>query len=203
MAERILFLTGHLARPRLERILAETDALGFAWSIIDVGVKVAALMTEAIILRRLPRPIEADRVMVPGRCRADLDRLARELGVPFVRGPDELQDLPGFFGRHGRGVDLSRYDIRIFAEIVDASALDVEAIVARATTMRAAGADVIDIGCLPDTPFPHLDDAVRAVRAIGCEVSIDSADAGELRRGAKSRGAISAQPDRGEFGHRR
>src|SRR5204862_2948076 len=93
---------------------------------------------------------------------------------------------PGFFGRHGRGVDLSRYDIRIFAEIVDASALDVEAIVARATTMRAAAADVIDIGCLPDTPFPHLDDAVRAVRAIGCEVSIDSADAGELRRGAKA-----------------
>ena len=66
MAERILFLTGHLARPRLERILAETDALGFAWSVLDVGVKVAALMTEAIILRRLPRPIDADRVMVPG-----------------------------------------------------------------------------------------------------------------------------------------
>ena len=98
MAERILFLTGHLARPRLEKILAETDALGFAWSVLDVGVKVAALMTEAIILRRLPRPIDADRVMVPGRCRADLERLTTELGVPFVRGPDEVQDLPGFFG---------------------------------------------------------------------------------------------------------
>ncbi|WP_410969294.1 DUF6513 domain-containing protein, partial [Salmonella sp. SAL04284] len=66
MAERILFLTGHLARPRLERILAEMDGHGFACSVLDVGVKVAALMTEAIILRRLPRPIEADRVMVPG-----------------------------------------------------------------------------------------------------------------------------------------
>jgi dihydropteroate synthase-like protein len=186
MAERILFLTGHLARPRLERILAATDAPPFAWSVVDVGVKVAALMTEAIILRRLPRPLDADRVMLPGRCRADLDRLATELGVPFVRGPDELQDLPGFFGRHGRGVDLSRYDMRIFAEIVDASALDVDQIVARAATMRAAGADVIDIGCLPDTPFPHLADAVRAVRATGCDVSIDSADLEELRRGAKA-----------------
>jgi dihydropteroate synthase-like protein len=186
MADRILFLTGHLARPRLERILAETGALDFEWSVIDVGVKVAALMTEAIILRRLPRPVDADRVMVPGRCRADLDRLATELGVPFVRGPDEVQDLPGFFGRHGRGVDLSHYDIRIFAEIVDASALDVGAIAARAVAMRAAGADVIDIGCLPDTPFPHLEDAVRAVRATGCDVSVDSADLEELRRGAKA-----------------
>jgi dihydropteroate synthase-like protein len=186
MAERILFLTGHLARPRLERILAEMDGLGFACSVLDVGVKVAALMTEAIILRRLPRPIDADRVMVPGRCRADLDRLATELGVPVVRGPDEVQDLPSFFGRHGRGVDLSRYDIRIFAEIVDASALDVDTIVARAKVMRAAGADVIDIGCLPDTPFPHLAEAVRAVRATGCDVSVDSANLEELRCGAKA-----------------
>jgi dihydropteroate synthase-like protein len=186
MAERILFLTGHLARQRLEKILAATDALPFVWSVVDVGVKVAALMTEAIILRRLPRPLDADRVMVPGRCRADLDRLTAELGVPFFRGPDELQDLPGFFGRHGRGVDLSRHDMRIFAEIVDASVLNVDAIVARAMTMRAAGADVIDIGCLPDTPFPHLEDAVRAVGATGCDVSVDSADLEELRRGAKA-----------------
>jgi dihydropteroate synthase-like protein len=64
--------------------------------------------------------------------------------------------------------------------------LDVDAIVARAMTMRAAGADVIDIGCLPDTPFPHLEDAVRAVGATGCDVSVDSADLEELRRGAKA-----------------
>ena len=185
MVDRILFLTGHLARPRLEKILAD-GALGFEWSVIDVGVKVAALMTEAIILRRLPRPIDADQVMIPGRCRADLQRLTTELGVPFVRGPDELQDLPGFFGRNGHGVDLSRYDIRIFAEIVDASALDVDTIIARAASMRAAGADVVDLGCLPDTPFPHLEDAVRAVQGIGCDVSVDSANIEELRRGGKA-----------------
>jgi len=37
-------------------------------------VKVAALMTQEIILRRLPRPVEAERVILPGRCRADLAR---------------------------------------------------------------------------------------------------------------------------------
>jgi dihydropteroate synthase-like protein len=186
MAERILFLTGHLARPRLEKILVETGDLGFESSVVDVGVKVAALMTEAIIARRLPRPVDANRVMVPGRCRADLERLTAEFGVPFERGPDELKDLPAFFGKHGRGLDLSRYDMRIFAEIVDASALGVDAIIARAASMRAAGADVIDLGCLPDTPFPHLEDAVRALRASGYDVSVDSADTEELRRGGRA-----------------
>jgi dihydropteroate synthase-like protein len=186
MAERIAFLTGHLARARLEKVLTETRDLEFEWSVVDVGVKVAALMTEAIIARRLPRPVNADRIMVPGRCRADLDRLAAEFGVPFERGPDELKDLPAFFGKRGRGLDLSRHDMRIFAEIVDASALGVDAILARAAAMRAAGADIIDLGCLPDTPFPHLEDAVRALRAGGYEVSVDSADAGELRRGGQA-----------------
>jgi dihydropteroate synthase-like protein len=186
MTERILFLTGHLARPRLEKILLESGGLGFEWSILDIGVKVAALMTEAIIMRRLSRPPDASQVMVPGRCRADLRNLTKEFGVPFVRGPDELKDLPAFFGRQARGADLSRHDMRIFAEIVDAPALNVDAIVARAASMRAAGADVIDLGCLPDTPFPQLEDAVRELRARGHVVSIDSANTVELRRGCKA-----------------
>jgi dihydropteroate synthase-like protein len=184
MAERILFLTGHLARPRLEKVLATLDDAGFEWSVVDVGVKVAALMTEAIIARRLPRPVGAERVLLPGRCRADLARLSAEFGVPFERGPEELKDLPAYFGKHGRGLDLSRHDMRIFAEIVDASALGVDAILARAMAMRAGGADVIDLGCLPDTPFPHLEDAVRELKAAGLAVSVDSASTEELRRGA-------------------
>ncbi len=186
MAERILFLTGHLARPRLEKVLASLEGAEFEWSIFDVGVKVAALMTEAIISRRLPRPVKAERVLVPGRCRADLDRLSAEFGVRFERGPEELKDLPAYFGKGGRGLDLSRHDMRIFAEIVDASALSVDAILARALAMRAAGADVIDLGCLPDTPFPHLADAVRALKAAGLEVSVDSAASEELRRAAEA-----------------
>ncbi|MFL5002995.1 MAG: DUF6513 domain-containing protein [Xanthobacteraceae bacterium] len=185
MTERILFLTGHLARPRLEKVLAGLGATDFEWSIFDVGVKVAALMTEAIIARRLPRPVSAGRVLVPGRCRADLDRLAAEFGVPFERGPEELKDLPGYFGK-GRDLDLSRHDIRIFAEIVDASALPIDAIVARAHTMAAAGADVIDLGCLPDTPFPHLEEAVRELKAAGFQVSVDSAASDELQRGGRA-----------------
>jgi dihydropteroate synthase-like protein len=184
--ERILLLTGHLAQPRLEKVMAGLGPTPFHWSVRDIGVKVAALMTQQIIANRLPRPLEANRVLLPGRCRADLDRLSAEFGVPFERGPDELKDLPGYFGKGGRAPDLSHHDTRIFAEIVDAPQLGVAAILARAAAMRAAGADVIDVGCLPDTPFPHLEDVVRALRDAGFAVSIDSADTEELRRGARA-----------------
>ena len=155
----------------------------FDWSIFNVGVKVAALMTEPILMRRLPRPIDADRVVVPGRCRADLARLAQAFERPFQRGPDELKDLPAFLGKAGAGLDLSRHAVRIFAEIVDASQIGLEAILARAEALRVEGADVIDLGCLPDTPFPELEDAVRELKARGFDVSVDSAEPDELRRG--------------------
>jgi len=90
MTERILLLTGHLAHPRLEKVVAGMGDAGFEWTIVDIGVKVAALMTESIIARRLARPVKADRVVLPGRCRADVDRLAADFGVPFERGPEEL-----------------------------------------------------------------------------------------------------------------
>ena len=185
MAESILFLTGHLARARLEAVLRAMKA-SFDWKVLDIGVKVAALMTEDIIARRLPSPVAADKVMLPGRCRADIERLGKRFGVPFLRGPDELKDIPLFFGRERKAADMSRYDIRIFAEIVDASALAVEAIVERAKSYAEAGADVIDLGCLPDTPFPHLEEAIAALKGTGYKVSVDSAVSDELRRGGRA-----------------
>jgi dihydropteroate synthase-like protein len=123
--------------------------------------------------------------MLPGRCRANLDRLNEHFGVPFLRGPDELKDIPGFFGRARKASEMTKYDIQIFAEIVDASALTVEAILARAETYARAGANVIDLGCLPDTSFPHLEEAVRALQAKGYKTSVDSADTEELLRGGR------------------
>jgi len=185
MAESILFLTGHLAKSRLEAVLSAMKA-PFDWKVLDIGVKVAALMTEDIILRRLPKPVEADTIMLPGRCRADIDRLSSRFGVPFLRGPDELKDLPAYFGRARRASDMTKYDIQIFAEIVDASALAVDDIVKRAQSYAQRGANVIDLGCLPDTPFPHLEKAIGILKEKGYRVSVDSADAGELLRGGKA-----------------
>jgi dihydropteroate synthase-like protein len=186
MPERVLFLTGRLARGRLERVLGGLGEMPFEWRVHDIGVKVAALMTEEIIRRRLPRPVEADRIIVPGRCHADLGKLSADVGVRVERGPDEITDLPRYLGSKGKPPDLARYDIRIFAEIVDAATTDVQRILSRAEALKAAGADVIDLGCLPDTPFPHLEESVRALKQRGLLVSVDSADASELERGIKA-----------------
>jgi dihydropteroate synthase-like protein len=184
MAEQLLFLTGRLAEPRLKTVVEDIGLPDGTWQTNNLGIKVAALMTEAIVRKRLPAPIHADRVLVPGRSRMDLGSLGEHYGVPFERGPDELVDLPQFFGRGGRPVDLSRYDLRIFAEIVEAPLIGVDDIVARGLRYKAAGADVIDIGCQPETPFPHLEGAIAALMANGLEVSVDSGDPDELRRGA-------------------
>lgn len=186
MSERIVFLTGHLARERLETVLRQMAPTPFEWTVIDVGVKVAALMTEAILLRRLPRPLSADRVIAPGRCRADLVRLSETFGVSFERGPDELKDLPAHFGKARRALDLSRYAVRIFAEIVEAAQMGVEDVLVHAEALRAAGADVIDLGCLPDTSFPHLEECIRELKARGFAVSVNSERSDELRRGGEA-----------------
>ncbi len=182
MSERLLFLTGHLAYPRLERMVAGFGEKAQGWRVHDIGVKVAALMTQEIILRRLPRPLEADRVILPGRCRADLDALSEAFGAPFERGPEEIADLPAWLGHGGVAPDLSRYDMRIFAEIVDASKMSVAEVVEKARGLVRAGADVIDLGCLPDTPFDHMEETIAALKAEGCKVSVDSANVAELSR---------------------
>ncbi len=186
MVEHLVFLTGHLAKTRLESVLAGLENRDFTYDIVDIGVKVAALMTEEIIKRRLKCPAAVDRVILPGRFRGDIERLTAEFGVCFVRGPDEIADLPVFLGRKGREVDLSGHDLRIFAEIVDASALPVDALLERARALAAAGADVIDLGCLPDTLFGHLQEAVRRLKAEGLTVSVDSADLAELEAAAEA-----------------
>lgn len=189
MSEHILFLTGRLAEPQLRHVLAELADLGdigFTWEVRVLGVQVAALMTADMIRRRLSDSGRADRILLPGRCRGDLAELAQHFGIPVERGPDELMDLPEYFGRQRRAPDLSRHDVRIFAELVDAPRMSIDAILAQAAVYAADGADVIDIGGLPQTPFPHLEESVQALKAAGYRVSVDSLDPDELLRGGRA-----------------
>ena len=82
--ERIVFLTGRLAQASLERVLASMDA-PFAWEVREIGLQVAGLMTADLIRRRVNAPVAADRIIVPGRCRGDLDALTTHYGIPVVQ----------------------------------------------------------------------------------------------------------------------
>lgn len=191
--EHILFLTGHLAKPSLERVLAGIDEAPFTWETRDLGLQVAGLMTADMIRRRLAVPVvgadasrQVDRIIVPGRCRGEVDALSTHFGIPVQRGPEEVKDLPRFFDRAAKAITLDEYQVAIFAEIVDAPHLGVPEVLARAARLCADGADVIDLGCLPQTPFAHLEECVQALKAQGLRVSVDSLDTDELLRGGRA-----------------
>lgn len=184
--QHLLFLTGKLAQKRLHSILEDMAPTEFTYEIRNIGVSVAALMTAQMITRRLKDISGFDRIIVPGLCRGDLSIASEELGVECVRGTIDLKDLPAFFGRDCKPVDLTQHSVEIFAEIVDAPMVTIDNILQRAEKYRRDGADVIDIGCLPDTPFPHMEESVKALKDAGFKVSVDSLEEEDLIRGGKA-----------------
>ncbi len=188
--EDLLFLTGKLAEKSLHKVLQEVQANpktpNFKYRIEQIGVSVAALMTPEMIARRVKNTGNAKKMILPGLCQGDLSQLHRQYGIPVERGPDDLKDLPQYFGQNGKTPDLSNYSCQIFAEIVDAPDLTVEQILAKAARFQAQGANVIDLGCLPNRPFAHLADAIKALKAADFKVSVDSMNTDELLLAGKA-----------------
>ncbi len=183
-ADKLLFVTGKLAEKSLHQTLtqiqADPKAPVFKYRVEQIGVSVAALMTPEMIARRLKNTGDAKKMILPGLCQGDLSQLHRQYGIPVERGPEDLKDLPQYFGQGGKAPDLSQHNVKIFAEIVDAPDLTVPQIVEKANKFKAQGANVIDLGCLPNKPFAHLVDAIKALKNAGLEVSVDSMNTDEL-----------------------
>jgi dihydropteroate synthase-like protein len=184
MTQNLLFLTGKLAEKSLNKVLSEVQdnpkTPPFKYRVEQIGVSVAALMTPDLIARRVKQTGDADKVIVPGLCQGDLTKLEAQYGIPVERGPEDLKDLPQYFGHAGVEPDLSRYSVQIFSEIVDAPYLSVEGVIKRAQQFRQQGANVIDLGCLPGVPFPHLSDTVKALKQLDFKVSVDSLNTDDL-----------------------
>ncbi len=186
MPERLLFITGKLAEPSLLQVLQAMQPTEFTYEVHQLGISVAGLMTTDMVRRRLKNTFDADKILLPGRCRGDVGELSRHFGILVERGPDELKDLPAYFGKEGKHADLSCHDVSIFAEIVDAPRLSVGAIIERAERYRNDGADVIDLGCLPEMQFGHLEESVQALKDRGFRVSVDTLDPEFLVRAGKA-----------------
>lgn len=186
MSEHLLFLTGSLAEASLRQVLHDMASPPVTWEVQPLKIKVAALLTGEMIKRQLAHTGNASRVVIPGRCRGDLKGLSEHYGIPFQRGPDELRDLPEWLGQAGQPADLSQHDVLIFAEVVDAPSLTPASILHQAERFRQDGANIIDLGCLPDQPFPHLAESVRLLKSEGFRVSVDSHRDEELLAGGKA-----------------
>jgi dihydropteroate synthase len=184
---RILFVTGRLAEFALRQVLDELAPIaGFVAEIAVLPISVAALMTPKWVGRVLEVPASIDRVILPGHCRGDLAPLIEKShGVPVELGPQDLRDLPRYFGQaDARKEGYGNHDIEIVAEINHAPQLTIEEIIAQAERFVADGADVIDLGCDPGGMWTGVGDAVKSLRDRGIRVSIDSFDPEEVARAA-------------------
>ena len=189
MNEHIVFLTGKLAKISLEKVLSDISSKNeFTYDVIDIGVNVAALATVNIIIKKLDLKdvLAATKIIIPGRCRGEIKDLENYSGKKCVRGPEELKDIPRFLGLQGKNLDLSKYDTKIIGEITEAPNMSVKEIIKQANTYKKDGADIIDIGCLPSTEFPHLSETIQELKNQNFMVSIDSLDEKNLISGAKA-----------------
>lgn len=181
--QTILCVTGRLAERALRATLAELAGEA-RWEVQVLPITVAALMTADWMSPRLAPPPGCQLILVPGMCAGDLAVVEQRWGIPVRRGPGDLKDLPGFFGREARREGYGGYDALIFAEIPDAPGVDLPRLLRRADYFREQGADVIDLGCRPGERWRDGARAIAALRDQGFRVSIDTFDPWEIRMAA-------------------
>jgi dihydropteroate synthase-like protein len=178
--EKILFVTGKLAEPALRRTLAALS-LPAPYEVAVLKISVAALMTTGWIARHLRVPPGCTRIVIPGLCAGDLEEIARATGLVTVRGPDDLQDLPIFFGRERSREGYGQFSAQLVAEVQDATRLDDAELLARAAYFRASGADVVDLGVGPGVAPAEIARPTRLLKQAGYRVSCDSMDPETIR----------------------
>jgi dihydropteroate synthase-like protein len=170
---RYLFVTGKLAGPFLRKTLEGMEPdLEYECAVLPISV--AALMNTRFVAKHLSSAMGCDKVMIPGLCSGDIGSIEDKLGVEVVSGPKCLKDIPGHFGKaHALG-GYGAHKVKIIAEIVDAYRLSLDEILRRASYYGTSGADIIDLGCPVEENFPNIGEAVRALKAEGYIVSVDT-----------------------------
>ncbi len=179
---RLHFVTGRLAEHSLQDTLRHlSEELGFLYTIDVLGITVAALMTPEWIAKNIQVPDGTDMVVVPGYCEGSLRCIEQVAKCEVVAGPRDLRRLSVFFRQEPE--DVIRYghhDIQIIAEINHAPRLAIETVIKEAERLRAAGADVIDIGCDPGHTWGDVGVVVRELSDRSIPVSIDSMNPEEV-----------------------
>lgn len=185
--DRIHFTTGRLARAALESILIDlAPQAGFEYSIQTLPITVAALLTPQWIAPRLEIPAGTTKIILPGYCDGDLAPLRAVTEIPIEIGPKDLRQLPEFFGHKPNREGFGEWDIEIIAEINHAPRKALPDILAMADSLRRDGANLIDVGCEPNSCWQGVGDCVKALVDAGHRVSIDSLNPIEISAAVKA-----------------
>jgi len=187
LGDKIHFTTGRLARAALESILIDlAPQAGFEYSIQTLPITVAALLTPQWIAPRLEIPAGTTKIILPGYCDSDLAPLRAVTDIPIEIGPKDLRQLPEFFGQKANREGFGEWDIEIIAEINHAPRKSLPDILAMANSMRRDGANLIDVGCEPNSNWQGVGDCVKALLDAGHRVSIDSLNPVEISAAVKA-----------------
>lgn len=184
---RYQFVTGKLAAAATKDIVASLQkTFGFACYVDVLPITVAALITPKWLQRNLPLRDDVDYIVLPGYLEAVLDDIKKilpDIADKFLCGPKDIRNLPQLFGRKKLTLDdYGDYDIKILAEINHAPRYDLKSLIETAKSLKQSGADIIDIGCDPNSRWNNIGDTFRALRAEGFNLSVDSFDAWEVQQ---------------------
>ncbi|CCU78265.1 Related to Dihydropteroate synthase [Halanaerobium saccharolyticum subsp. saccharolyticum DSM 6643] len=195
MLKRI-FITGKLAYPSLKKTLSRLN-LNFDYQILKMPITVAALMDSEFIIRNLKKSeiINLDNnseleIILPGRSQAEIEKVKTAIKnnkLKFTKGPEEIIDLPEFFGKKEAKIDFSqeKRGHKIIAEINEAALLDLNEIIKIADYYHQSGADIIDLGCVNGREFPHLEEVIYSLKTRDYKLSIDTFNQDEIIRASK------------------
>ncbi|NBR06826.1 MAG: dihydropteroate synthase [Planctomycetes bacterium] len=188
--DKFLFVTGKLASHSLKDLLSRmTGVLPFDWEINTLPINVAALATTEWINSHLELTSKPDKIIIPGLCRGETEILQNHTGVPCIKGPKDLRDLPDFFkvgNFNPKRSDYGKYTIEIIAEINHAPDLSLDEIETTAFHLASQGADIIDLGMNPGKPWKHIGQCVQRLKNQNFKVSIDSFNYEEVSNAVKA-----------------
>ncbi len=197
-SSKILFVTGRLAAPMLRATVGRVaDSVGFEYSIAELPISVAALMTPDWIARHLQIPAETSRIIIPGYCRGDLTQIESMANCPVEIGPKDLFQLPAYFQQPVASPTLDRWDIEIIAEINHAPRMSWSEIESAAASLAGDGANVIDIGCELGYRWTEIGECVKRLRGRGLRVSVDSFESAEVADATRAGAELVLSVNRG------